>query len=219
MRPLVSAVEGWPVVGAWSPWPGGDTIYAAGSWWTGPDTYAPSSAPAQALLNDSPSSFVRMYANDYDTMTRGNQATLTFPGPINTLATDRRIFALVDVVDDGGYDPGPTPWLQFMFTGAGSTAFPGSATHIGGTLWEVSGAVWSTPPDPQTEVLMRVGFGRIIDVLGVWTPGDDPEPTSAGLWPLRQRQSLIGPGSWPLRQRQNGAHSGSWALRQRQTRT
>lgn len=38
-----------------------------------------------------------------------------------------------------------------------------------------------------------------------------------GLWPLRQRQSLIGGGSWPLRQRQHGAHSGSWPLRQRQT--
>ncbi len=36
-----------------------------------------------------------------------------------------------------------------------------------------------------------------------------------GLWPLRQRQSLVS-GSWPLRQRQNGAHSGSWPLRQRQ---
>ena len=45
-----------------------------------------------------------------------------------------------------------------------------------------------------------------------YTPADD----GAGLWPLRQRQSLIGGGSWPVRQRQNGGNTGSWPLRQRQ---
>lgn len=45
----------------------------------------------------------------------------------------------------------------------------------------------------------------------------DYHARASGMWPLRQRQSLIGPGSWPLRQRQTGGHSGSWSLRQRQT--
>ena len=51
----------------------------------------------------------------------------------------------------------------------------------------------------------------------IWI-GPDDTPMSAGLWGLRQRQTLSGnAGGWPLRQRQNGGHTGSWTLRQRQT--
>lgn len=78
-------------------------------------------------------------------------------------------------------------------------------TVIGGKAARWAEAVF-TPPS------VTVVEDSTIDVM-VWNRVSFP----GGMWPLRQRQSLIGAGAWPLRQRQNGAHSGSWALRQTQT--
>lgn len=144
--------------------------------------------------------------------------TIYFQLPDSDPDTLSRVQFLAHLVGDIQLDAAPVVRVDLGSTREDVTLF-----HTGeSNLWE---GVMSAKADfpalslrflSQAPPLSDAPYLDIFTIVYEYTP---PRPAQGGVWPLRQRQCLLGPGSWPLRQRQHGAHTGSWPLRQRQTGT
>ena len=203
MRPAVTesrAFDGW----SWT----GDAVVTPTGTYGGPALYAPGSAPYRALEDDLPSSYVIVNG-----AAESNIFMLGLPAVPPSYTRVRTLFSWVD----GEYLEGlENQAIRFGYgnTPGGATSNAGAVVEIGPMQWQVD---WYGANPFGSSTLRLLTNSSDPRRLHVWSIliGDDAAQ-SQGLWPLRQRQSLVGGGSWPLRQRQNGAHSGSWPLRQRQ---
>ena len=210
MRPVVLASESWETPTQWPPW-SGDAVYADTQWWPGPDTYSPGTPPHLALADKSPSTFLNITSSPTDEH-RGNRFVVRFPEIVTGwIFTELDVYSFPSVLD-----PMTSPPVRVSRPNA---AFYGSVgvEHLGGSRYRVRALV-PTASVPTTDLWVYAYSGSASHVYSMLV-GEDTPDAPAGVWPLRQRQSLIGAGSWPVRQRQSGGHPGSWPLRQRQDGT
>lgn len=223
-----------PVVLGMDEWPGGDVVHIGSNVY--PDgAYPPGSPERSALIDPNESSWVafkngrsavNVFPSGGTRGERGYVAALELP----SAAVVPSAYVWAKWVD--GYlfeeDEGEFGWAVSFHVRLGRSSFD---VPLGSSTGNPHTRDLTTRLGPGHyrfgyEMSSWVGARLNIDVnetsedqRGTWMVYHVEIPefaTAGGLWPLRQRQSLV-TASWPLRQRQNAGHSGSWPLRQRQT--
>lgn len=185
-------------------WAGPAVVTPAGTF-PGPAVYAPGSEPHGALQNGERTSYLILVGGS-----DANEFLLEVPNPPASGAPIRLKFEWVS----GTYLEGLETVAIWLAYGDQTQDNSASVTPIGPMQWQIDTSRSNNFGSNVLRVATRTADDGLL--LHVWDVDVDGAAAIRGLYPLRQRQSLIGAGSWPLRQRQNGAHSGSWPLRQRQ---
>lgn len=226
MYPQAVAAISWPYdAGPWS----GPAVRVGASWYNGPASWTPGSAPADAL-NPAGSGALRVVSDYWVTSDplgighyAGGVAHVRFPRLLSSSAD----VIEVDVLPEQGLWPGDEwtpPWQGMITLGPYPIANSPVRTYASSGV-ELAGGVWRlTFRAPRSTSL---NAGSVVIYAGFKVDEGSPvafevlrmhiaDPVK-GMTRLRQRQTLTGADSWPMRQRQHGGHTGSWSLRQRQS--